>query len=727
MAEKFRIFEAEIDTSKAVQATIELKKERDEMIKQNKELKQSEKELTPEYVENEAKIKALNLEIRRNEAVTKAQVTANKSQEGSLNQLKAQLSIVTAEWNALSENERLNTEQGQKLTAVKTKLTAQLTKEEKATGDARRQVGFYERNMSEATEATSKFIPGAGNAANAAKMLSGAFKLMLGPVGIAIALIATIIKSFQSFFTSTEKGQNTLRMLKMVFSTVFDSVNRILSKFAETIIWAFTEPQKAIDQLWQAIKQNFVNRLTGIVDQVKAFGAILQGVFELDWEKIKKGGLDFANATIQIVTGVEDAIGKTKKAFSELADEQAKRIAEAQRIAKLQDDLDKRQRQTLVENAKLQTQIDKLREETAKKEEYTAQQRLKLLDEAIEKEKQLEANNVEILKRKLEIRQAQNALTLSTKEDLEEEARLQAELISAEGAAARKRRELESQRVEAIRAIRAEQKAIEDKEFAAIELLFDEMEKQIAKELALKKEALKTEEQLKEEAKKRELARIQTNYDNELALAESNLFRFIDKHREGLDMQKAQELAYAELIGADKQLIADKYAAMDMALEQQKTDAKLAIASSFAGQLATLFGQQTKLGKAAAIAQTVINTYTGAMAAFAQTPGGIIIKSTAATLASAVGIKQISEILKVNTNISAGAVASTPSSPTVSTPTAVTPQLGSSIAGQGVSTSTGQMTQRAVKGLSQVQDILVVDKVTAKQKVQTRNNRIGSI
>jgi hypothetical protein len=726
-AEKFKIFEAEIDTRMAVEATIELKKEINDLKARNKELKQSEQELTPEYVQNEAKIKALSAEMRRNENVTKAVEQSNISLDGSLNQLKAQLSVVTAEWNELSEEERLNSARGKELTDAKTKLTAALLKEEKATGDARRQVGFYERAVEGNIQAVGQYVPAAGKAASAAKMLGGAFKVMLGPVGILIGLIAVIVKSFQTFFNSTEEGQNTLRRFKMIFTTVFDSVNRILVGFAETMIKAFTDPKQAIADLWEAIKTNFVNRITGVVDQVKAFGSILQGVFELDWEKIKQGGKDYADATIQILTGVENAIDKVSDGFKNLADEQSKRIAEAERIARLQDQLDNDQRKTLVENAKLQTEIDKLREDAAKKEEFTAKQRLAILDEAIEKERQIEDNNIRIARQKLEIRQAQNELTLSTREDLEAEAQLQAELINVEGAAARKRRELESQRVEAIRAIRAEEKALSDAEFKAIEEQFAAIEEEIQKELQLKKEALDAEAAMKEQARLMELERLQTDFDNRMAIAESDLFKRIDIEREGLEMQRQLELQYAEKIGADTNLINEKYDQLDMQLEREKQMAKLGIAASFSSQLADLFGENTKLGKAAAVAATAINTYQGAMAAFAQTPGGIVIKSAAAALATATGIKAISDILKVKTNIKAGTTQSISPMASNPAPMPVTPMLGSSIATQGVPTAPGQLSQSAIGGMRSSQSVLVVDEVTAAQQAASRNRRIGTI
>lgn len=789
-AEKFKIFEAEIDVNKAIENTRALKATLQNLKEEAAKVKAEQGELSSEYIEYQAAIKSVSGELRKAEAVNKAVIDSQYAQAGSLNQLKAQLAIVTAEWNELSEEERLNTEAGKALTASKKQLTEQLTKEEKATGDARRQVGFYERGLQQTTEATTQFIPAAGKAQAAAKSLGVAFKLMLGPIGIIIAVVATVVKAFQTFFTSTEEGQNKLRMLQAVFGAVFDTVNVILTNFAKAIIWVFTEPKKAIKQLWANIKENIINRFDGLIKQFTSLGKILQGVFTLDWDKIKEGGKDYANATIQVLTGVEDALDKLSNAFTEFADEQAKKIAEAQRISQLQDALDEKERKNLVKNAELQRDVAKLKEEAMKKDMLTASERLALLDEALRKETEMENNAVDIARRRLEIRQAQNALTLSTKEDLEEEAKLTAELIKVEADAANKRKEIQGQRSELLAKIAAEEKA---RAQVAITQLEKELElyqltnktkvdgsKKLTKDLvteevkrlgeieAKQQEALKRsfyagltaqidydierlklqdeynssvkalndsyaaqEKERKDKEKALEAERLKANYDNELMLAENDLFKKIELQKQFLAQQQAIEIEAANKSGADKFLIEQKYAALSEQLEQQKTDARLAIASTFAGQLATLFGEQTALGKAAAVTQTAINTYQGAMAAFAQTPGGIVIKSAAAALATAVGIKQIRNILKTKTDIKSGSasagIASTPTAPTASAPTAVTPILGSSIAGQGVGTSAGQMTSRAVKDLSKTREVLVVDDVTAKQQVASRNRRIGSI
>jgi hypothetical protein len=102
--------------------------------------------------------------------------------------------------------------------------------------------------------------------------------------------------------------------------------------------------------------------------------------------------------------------------------------------------------------------------------------------------------------------------------------------------------------------------------------------------------------------------------------------------------------------------------------------------------------------------KTVINTYKGAMAAFAETPGGIVIKSLAAGTAIATGIAAVRNILKAGKGGSGGADAS------IST---------SGIPGIGAGSSQAALMPQTtyVTNVSQPQTVLVIEDF---QKVEQR-------
>jgi len=84
----------------------------------------------------------------RNEAKLIAQIKS--SQKGSIEQLRAKLGLVTIAWAKLSEEERNNSDRGARLIESKKQITEELKREEKATGDARRNVGNYSESVKEA-------------------------------------------------------------------------------------------------------------------------------------------------------------------------------------------------------------------------------------------------------------------------------------------------------------------------------------------------------------------------------------------------------------------------------------------------------------------------------------------------------------------------------------------------------------------------------------------------
>lgn len=85
----------------------------------------------------------LNQEIRALTKANDAQVKASQAGAGSIEQLRAQLALGTAEYNKLSQAERDNTDAGQKLQANNKSLSDNLKVLEGAIGDTRRNVGNY--------------------------------------------------------------------------------------------------------------------------------------------------------------------------------------------------------------------------------------------------------------------------------------------------------------------------------------------------------------------------------------------------------------------------------------------------------------------------------------------------------------------------------------------------------------------------------------------------------
>lgn len=149
------ILDIQFDTEQATKNAVELRKSLADLQKQQKELKSSGQDLSEEYVQNAVEIKRLSQEVRANEQVLLKQAQANKAAEGSNNQLKATLSALTAQYNALSKEERTNTVAGQVLEKSIQNISNTLKSTEGNVGDFRRNVGDYQGAVERAANSIS--------------------------------------------------------------------------------------------------------------------------------------------------------------------------------------------------------------------------------------------------------------------------------------------------------------------------------------------------------------------------------------------------------------------------------------------------------------------------------------------------------------------------------------------------------------------------------------------
>lgn len=94
--------------------------------------------------------------------------------------------------------------------------------------------------------------------------------------------------------------------------------------------------------------------------------------------------------------------------------------------------------------------------------------------------------------------------------------------------------------------------------------------------------------------------------------------------------------------------------------KQLALQATLSVASSIAGSMSQIWGEETKVGKGFAVAQALIDTYAAANAAYKAMAGipfaGPVLGATAAVAAIAAGIANVKQILSVKTD---GSISST--------------------------------------------------------------------
>ena len=290
-------------------------------------------------------------------------------------------------------------------------------------------------------------------------------KFAIAATGIGALIVA--ITAVGQAFTRSEEGQNKFAKLMGVIGAVTNQFMDAIAGLGDLIIGAFENPKKAINDFVKLIKDNLVNRFNGLLELIPQLGKAIGLLFE---GKFKEAGKTAVNAAAKVTLGVEDIVDKTQEAidktneFIETTKEEARIAGE---IADQRAKADKVERDLLVERAEANRRIAELRELAANKESVAVQDRLDALKEAGRVEDEITAKEIKAAKLRLEAKQAENALGLSTKADLDEEAQLKARVIELETARLNTQKRLTAELTSAIREQATEEKAIQAEKDAA--------------------------------------------------------------------------------------------------------------------------------------------------------------------------------------------------------------------------------------------------------------------
>ena len=124
--------------------------------------------------------------------------------------------------------------------------------------------------------------------------------------------------------------------------------------------------------------------------------------------------------------------------------------------------------------------------------------------------------------------------------------------------------------------------------------------------------------------------------------------------REQLESNKIDLQGYNEQLSVMNR----KHYQEEVELKKRTEESKRALALGYFGQLKGLFGEQTAIGKASAVAETTINTYAGAQKAYSALAGipivGPALGAVAAGVAVASGLKNVHKIMSTDTTFESG-------------------------------------------------------------------------
>lgn len=630
MAREQIIIDVELNADDVANGLGEVAKRTSELKKENADLKKQMKAGTGDWSENAKKLKENELQLKTLKAAEKdltgqlaATTQTNRTYSDSIDGVRAMTADLQRQYQSLTKAER-ESAGGKEMFNKLVELKQEVKDNAQTMGDFQDSVGNYPKIFDLSGTSIGKFqtmLQGFGGTAQtvggvASKAFTGmkAQAISLGkafltpPIGIIVIVLGAIMFAIQKLSAAFKKNDDASTSLGVAFAQ--------FKPIAEGIAWVFDKIAVVVANLILG----FAKMATAVLNLIPAYKKAAQAAEEL--------------------VIAEDNLEETERKYTVKSAERNKEIARLKKEA-----------------VNTQKYTDKQIEDMLKKADGLA---LKNFED--DKKRKAETLRIIIAKAKQEkdtsdetanaIAQARAAMYQAEEAYYSETMRLSskanaaAQRIEADRIAKEKEQAAAAEQRRKDRQARLEQELAERREIVKQEIKdFDDAQKAKVKAYAdamAAIEALKTEivEDLGDDDfgdVKKYLSDLE---EAKKVIAETNAIDSLAYQQGILDAEYEQAIENAKKIGISTTAIDAAYAEQKKQISEAETAAKLDMASDFAGNLSTIFGESTKLGKAAAAAQIAIDTYKGALAAYASMASVPIVgQALGIVAAAAVGVK----------------------------------------------------------------------------------------
>ncbi len=437
-------------------------------------LKKSINQNNEALVENQSKLKAArseyNLGIKALDAYhekNRNSLSIIKQTDGSIDQLSVALSNNRAIYKSLTKEQREDTEIGGKLLDIIQSQDEEYKALNKSIGQTGAEVGNYKDAIKQAfaegdifnnqmssligqipvvgstlsgvVTNLSTYVKGQKAAAAASNTTTGSLKLLkIALISTGIGAIVVALGALVAAFVSTQRGADAVAKYIKPIGTILQKVLGVVQELSEKMIDAFKNPQDTIKKLWEAIKTNIANRITGLTDSFKFLGKTIQAALDLDFKGVKENALAMGESVTQTLTGVDELGNKITDAAKKTGEFISESYKQGQQLADLNKQIEETENDLIVTRASLTAEYEK-QKEIADDTSKSAQERYNAAQAEIDAQNQLLDANQALLDKKIEAKKLELSLNDTDREAQKELNELIAERISFEAEAAGKR------------------------------------------------------------------------------------------------------------------------------------------------------------------------------------------------------------------------------------------------------------------------------------------------
>lgn len=437
----------------------------EEQVKQNKELNDAIQKTVIQLDDQKSSLTDLNKQKREQTTLLQAHNTVMDAEIGSNNQLRAQLKILTTDYDKLSQEERDNTDAGRELAAETLNITNKLKENEKAVGDNRRNVGNYEAaitsalgkinimgvNLGELTQniregyetgmqlvdamkaqaAASQATAVATRAQGAATVgttaatggLSKAMNfLKIALISTGIGAIVVALGLLVAGFLSTQRGADAVTRVLEPLKAIMSSLWGVVQNLGTALVDAFTNPQKALSAVGDVIENQISKRIQAVKD-------LFMSIINLDFKSVGKNFLSAFTFNDEIKSGVKE----TKEFFNEA-------IKKGQQVAALQKKIEEGEI-ALIKSKDEYEDKERDLQEISKDTSKSFAERKAAVDEILKITEDYFKKEADILRMKIEQLKVQQSMGHVSREDKKKMEELVSQLDAVEDMVADKRKE----------------------------------------------------------------------------------------------------------------------------------------------------------------------------------------------------------------------------------------------------------------------------------------------
>ena len=248
--------------------------------------------------------------------------------------------------------------------------------------------------------------------------MTGAAKAFIAtPLGAVIAAIVLVLQSLKTWFDSSAEGQMEFARISGYVGGVLNQLKEIVITVGKAIYSAFSDPKKAVSDLWEAIKTNIVNQVHAVGGIFSELGGLIKAAFDLDFDGVKKHFGEMDNQILQFATGVKD-LRKGIKYYIDDVHEAAKKNSE---LSVREQQLHRNRSKWQIEEKKINAAIAEARLKAMKGDAAASKEAQRLIEQKYAKQKEFAQEELDIIKER-------NSLTTNSQEDYDAEYAAEARL-----------------------------------------------------------------------------------------------------------------------------------------------------------------------------------------------------------------------------------------------------------------------------------------------------------